>query len=78
MPLPESGFVANAREAAGTEPPMQNISMQAQAMKQEKLKQYEPRKEAAELKKLQDAENKALEKQALAAEQALKRKEAAK
>lgn len=77
VPVPESGFIANAREATTSGPSVQNVAMQAQAMKQEKLKEFQAKKEAAELKKLQDAENKALEKQALAAEKALKRKEAA-
>ena len=74
--LPESSVIAAAREAAATGPSVQNIAMQAQVLKQEKLKEFQQRKEAAELKKLQDVEKKTLEKQARAAERAQQRKEA--
>lgn len=77
-PLPDSTFIATAREAAGTGPSVgTSISQKAQQMKQEKLRQFEEKKEAEVLKKLQEAEKKAQEKKAIAAEKVQRKKEAA-
>lgn len=77
-PLPDSTFIATAREAVASGPSVgTSIAQKAEQMKKEKLRQFEEKKEAEVLRKLQEADKKAQEKKAIAAEKLQRKKEAA-